>query len=151
MKSAIHKSVALAAMLFGAFTMQAALADDAGGMQAPADIYIMAGYTNEDGFVVEVPSIDPQLLAGQLRKLRDELLLRRAELVTEIEDLALDGTDAVLTILLPGGLLYAGYRKHEYELARHRLVEVDAEIDELARDLTNFRVTLGAVAIHTTD
>jgi hypothetical protein len=151
MKTVFRRLVALAAMLFSAVIFQTAVAGEARSGQPPADIYVMAGYTDADGFVVEVPSIDPQLLAGQLRELRAELLLQREELVTEIEDLELDGTDAILTILLPGGLLYAGYRKHEYELAKHHLVEVDAEIDELARDLTNFNVNLGAVAIRTTE
>lgn len=143
--------MALVAMLFSTLALQAAVAGEVPGVQAPADVYVMAAYTDTDGFVVEVPAIDPQLLAEQLEDLRAELLLRRAELVTEVNDLKLDGTDAIITVLLPGGLIYAGYRKHEYEMARHDLVEVNAELDELARDLTNFDTTLGAVAVRTVD
>jgi hypothetical protein len=143
--------VALVALLFSTITLQTAVAGEVPTVQPPADIYVMAGYTNADGFVVEIPAIDPQLLAEQLEDLRAELLLRQAELVTEVKDLELDGTDAIITVLLPGGLIYAGYRKHEYEMARHDLVEVNAEIDELTRDLVNFGTTLGAVALRTVE
>ncbi len=151
MRTVFRRLAGLAAVLFSTLIFQTAVAGDARSVQPPAEIYVMAGYTDADGFVVEVPSIDPQLLAEQLRELRAELLLRRAELVTEIEDLELGATDAVLSVLLPGGLLYAGYRKHEYELAKHHLVEVDVEIDELALDLANFNVNLGVVALRTTE
>lgn len=151
MQLTIRGLVALVAMLFSTMTIPTAVAGDAPSVPAPADIYVMAGYTDADGFVVEIPAIDPQLLADQLKELRAELLLRRAELVTAVKDLALDGTDAIISVLLPGGLIYAGYRKHEYEIARHDLVEVNAEIDELARDLSNFNSMLGAVALRTVE
>lgn len=147
----IRGLVALVAMLLSTFAIQTAVAGDVPAVQAPADIYVMAGYTDADGFVVEIPAIDPQLLAEQLNDLRAELLLRRAELVTEVNDLKLDGTDAILTVLLPGGLIYAGYRKHEYEMARNDLVEVNAELDELTRDLSNFNSMLGVVAVRTVE
>lgn len=149
MQLSIRGLVALIAMLCSAITLQTAVAGDVPSAPAPADIYVMAGYTDTDGFVVEIPAIDPQLLAEQLNDLRAELLLRRAELITEVEDLELDGTDAIITVLLPGGLIYAGYRTHEYEMAMHDLAEVNTEIDELTRDLANFGTTLGLVAVQT--
>jgi len=151
MQFTIRGLVVLVAMLFSTMTLQTAIAGDAPGVPAPANIYVMAGYTDADGFVVEIPAIDPQLLAEQLKDLQAELLLRRAELVSAVKDLALDGTDAIISVLLPGGLIYAGYRKHEYEMARHDLVEVNVEIEELARDLSNFDVMLGVVAVRTVE
>ena len=136
MQLTIRGLVALVAMLFSTLTLQTAVAGDVPTVQAPADIYVMAGYTDADGFVVEIPAIDPQLLAEELQELRAGLLLRRAELVTAVEELELDGTDAIITVLLPGGLIYAGYRKHEYEMARHDLV------DGLPLAIPNNRITL---------
>jgi hypothetical protein len=151
MQLSVRGLVALVAMLFSTITLQTAVAGDVPSGPAPADLYVMAGHTDTDGFVVEIPAIDPQLLAEQLNDLRAELLLRRAELITEVADLELDGTDAIITVLLPGGLIYAGYRTHEYEVARRDLAEVTAEIDELARDLANFGSTLGLVAVQTVE
>jgi hypothetical protein len=149
MRLSIRGLVALVVMLVSTITLQTAVAGDVPSAPAPAERYVMAGYTDADGFVVEIPAIDPQLLAEQLNDLRAELLLRRAELITEVEDLELDGTDAIITVLLPGGLIYAGYRTHEYEMARHDLAEVNAEIDEMSHDLANFGTTLGLVAVQT--
>jgi hypothetical protein len=162
MQLTIRGLVALAAMLFSTITIQTAVAGEVPGVSAPADIYVMAAYTDADGFVVEVPAIDPQLLAEQLQDLRAELLLRRVELITEMEDLEVDGTYVTLSALLAGGLIYAGYhlpvgiiyagyRKREYKTAKHDLAEVNAELDDLAQDLSNFGSALGNVALRTVE
>jgi hypothetical protein len=143
MQTRLRWALALVAML----TIQTAIAGGATPAQPPADIFVMAGYTDQQGFVVEFPAIDHQLLTEQLRDLRAALLLRRAALVTAVEDLEMGGVETILSVLLPGGLIYASYRTHEYEAAKHDLAEVDAEINELARDLSNFESELGDVAV----
>lgn len=162
MKTDFRGVVALVAMLLSAVIVETAVAGDVPPVQSPADTYVMVAYTDQDGFVVEIPAIDPQLLAEQLRDLRAGLLLRRAELATEMEDLELDGTYVTLSALLAGGLIYAGYhlpvgliyagyRKREYKTAQHDLAEVNAELDDLAQDLSNFGSAFGNVALRTVE
>ena len=79
MQLTIRGLVALAAMLLSTLTIQTAVAGEVPGVSAPADIYVMAAYTDADGFVVEVPAIDPQLLAEQLQGLRTELASLKSE------------------------------------------------------------------------
>jgi hypothetical protein len=151
MQTRILWVAALVAMLYSMLSIPTAIAGGTTPAQPPVDVFVMAGYTDQQGFVVEIPAIDPQLLTEQLKDLRAALLLRRAELVTVIEDLEMGDVETILSVLLPGGLIYAGYRKHEYEAARHDLAEVDAEINELASDLSNFESVLGDVAVRTVE
>ena len=65
----IRGLMALVAMLFSTLALQTAVAGDITSVPAPAERYVMAGYTDTDGFVVEIPAIDPQLLAEQLNDL----------------------------------------------------------------------------------
>ncbi|UCC55661.1 MAG: hypothetical protein JSU75_09945, partial [Gammaproteobacteria bacterium] len=125
-------------LLYSLPAIQTASADRATPAPPAADVFVMAGYTDEHGFVIEFPAIDPQLLTRQLRDLRAALLLQRADLVTAVEDLEMGTAETILSVLLPGGLIYAGYRKHEYEAAKDDLAEIDTEIHELSRDLVNF-------------
>ncbi len=138
---------ALMALLFSLPAIQTASADGATPAPPVTDVFVMAGYTDEQGFVVEFPAIDPQLLSQQIRDLRAALLSQRAELVTTVEDLEMGTAETLLSILLPGGLIYAGYRTHEYEAAKEDLAEIDTEIHELSRDLANFESRLSDVAV----
>jgi hypothetical protein len=38
-------------------------------------------------------------------------------------------------VLMPGGLLYAGYREVRYEQAKNELADVSADIEEFSSDL----------------
>jgi hypothetical protein len=53
-----------------------------------------------------------------------------------VDEKQLDSGDALLTVLMPGGLLYAGYKKAAYERARNDLAEVSDDITEYSRDLS---------------
>ena len=63
------------------------------------------------------------------------LIQRKQTLVQTVEDKKLDSGDAVITVIMPGGLLYAGYKKARYEQAKEELARVIAEIEEFSDDL----------------
>ena len=56
-------------------------------------------------------------------------------LVQSVADKKLDGKDAVITAIMPGGLLYAGYKKVRYEQAKNELARVSTDIEEYSDDL----------------
>ena len=84
---------------------------------------------------VELPDVDREALIEQLRTLRSRLIQRKQTLVHTVEDKKLDSGDAVITVIMPGGLLYAGYKKARYEQAKEELARVIAEIEEFSADL----------------
>ena len=102
------------------------------------------------GFITRLQVVDADTLAEQVQQLRSELIARKQQLVDEVDEKKLDSGDALLTVLMPGGLLYAGYKKAAYERARNDLAEVSEDISEYSRDLVEIgrRVTPVAIALH---
>lgn len=86
-------------------------------------------------FTIQLPAVDRAELIEQVRALRSQLILRKQALMQIIADKQLDSRDAFLMTLMPGGLLYAGYRKATCEQARNELASVTADIEEFSSDL----------------
>jgi hypothetical protein len=86
-------------------------------------------------FIIQLPDVDRELLAEQVSLLRSQLIARKQALVQSVADRQLDGGDALITIIMPGGLLYAGYKKARYEQARNELNRVSADIEEFSGDI----------------
>lgn len=102
---------------------------------------------NPDRFAVQLPAVDREELADLVRALRSQLILRKQELVQAVEDSQFEGNDAVLAAILPGGLLYAGYRKMRHENAMDELARVDAAIQEYSSDILAMQSEAGPVAV----
>jgi hypothetical protein len=108
-----------------------ALAD--GMVSLQADVVTMVG---PRGFITRLQTVDTATLTEQVQVLRSQLIARKQQLVEEVDEKRLDSGDALLTIIMPGGLLYAGYRKAALERARNDLAEVSEDITEYSRDLS---------------
>jgi hypothetical protein len=88
-----------------------------------------------DQLVIHLPEIDHVALAEQVRTLRSQLIEHRQKLVQIVADKKLDGGDVIITAIMPGGLLYAGYKTARYEHAKNKLARVNAGIEEFSSDL----------------
>jgi hypothetical protein len=84
---------------------------------------------------VQLPAVDREALIEDVEALRSQLIARKQALAQNIKDRKLDSSDALITALMPGGLLYIGYKKIRYEQAREELARVSAEIEEYSDDL----------------
>ncbi|MGB5440581.1 MAG: hypothetical protein WBN57_04260 [Gammaproteobacteria bacterium] len=110
------------AILVAAFTLQTA---HAGQAIVPA--------SSQTG--THLPDIDRGALIKMVKKLRSQLIERKQVLVQAVADKKMDSGDAVITAIMPGGLLYAGYKKLRYDQAKNELERVSADIDEFSADL----------------
>lgn len=102
---------------------------------------------NPDRFAIQLPAVDREELADLVRTLRSQLILRKQELVQTVEDGQFEGNDAVLAAILPGGLLYAGYRKIRHENAMDELARVDAAIQEYSSDILALQSGTAPIAV----
>jgi len=84
---------------------------------------------------VQLPYVDRDTLLENVRHLRSRLILRKQELLQFVDDEQPDGGDALITIIMPGGLLYAGYKKARYENAKNELERISEDIEEYSDDL----------------
>lgn len=118
------KLFALIAIMSTAFLMQPASAEQLRVPgAAPAQLSI------------QLPYVDRDVLVENVRLLRSRLIQRKQELLQLVADQQLDGGDALITVIMPGGLLYAGYKKARYESAKDELDRVSEDIEEYSDDL----------------
>ena len=119
-----HRLYTLIAMLFTAFMSQSAHAEQT-----------LALLSNNGQFTIQLPAVEHAVLIEQVEILRSQLIEDKQELVQDVADNELEGADAVITVIMPGGLLYAGIKKARYEQARNELDRVSADIETLSIDL----------------
>lgn len=103
--------------------------------------------TATDILVVQLPGVDRDVLIEQLRALRSQLIQRKQALIQSVSDKKLDSKDAIITVIMPGGLLYAGYKKARYEQAKNELARVSADIEEYSGDLVAMQSRAEPVAV----
>ncbi len=93
---------------------------------------------NFDEFIVGMCSRSRATLLDELRQQRSALDARRLALSDEAGDGNLNAQDIVLTILLPGGLIYAAHRHDVIHRAQLRLRAVEARMAEISAELHTF-------------
>jgi hypothetical protein len=86
-------------------------------------------------FAIQLPQVDRDALVEMVGELRTRLILRKQELLQLVADSQMDGGDALITAIMPGGLLYAGYKKARYENAKSELDRISEDIDEYSDDI----------------
>ena len=116
--------------------VKAAHAEDILSLRADGHESGLVSVIGPRGFITQLQVVDDGTLAEQVQVLRSRLIVRKQQLVQEVDEKQLDSGDALLTVLMPGGLLYAGYKKAAYERARNDLAEVSDDITEYSRDLS---------------
>jgi len=103
--------------------------------------------TSPDQFVIQLPDVDREALIEQVKELRSQLIQRKQALIQIIADKKLDSSDAFITTIMPGGLIYAGYKKARYEQAKNELASVNTDIEEFSDDLLAMQYESAPVAI----
>jgi len=119
-----------------AFMLQTARAE-----QAPVTVDAL------DQLVIQLPEIDREALIEQVSTLRSLLIQHKQKLMQIVADKKLDGGDAFITAIMPGGLLYASYKKARYEQAKNELARINADIEEFSGDLLVLQFSIVPVAM----
>jgi len=100
-----------------------------------------------DQLVIQLPEIDREALIEQVSTLRSLLIQHKQKLMQIVADKKLDGGDAFITAIMPGGLLYASYKKARYEQAKNELARINADIEEFSGDLLVLQFSIVPVAM----
>jgi len=131
-----NRLLASIATFCAAFMLQTAHADQ-----------VLVPVAAPDQFIVHLPDVDREVLIEQVGALRSELIQRKQALVQSVADKKLNSNDAIITVIMPGGLLYAGYKKVRYEQAKNELARVSADIEEFSGDLLAMQSRSAPVAV----
>jgi pyruvate/oxaloacetate carboxyltransferase len=120
----VNKLFITSAIFCAAIMLTAVHAD-----QAPVPVNIL------DQFIIQLPDVDREMLVEELEKLRGQLMQRKQVLERIVAENEQDGGDAIIAVLVPGGLLYAGYKKIRHDQAKNELDSLSADIEEFSGDL----------------
>lgn len=101
----------------------------------------------EDGFTVMVPGIDldvlvEEMLARKATLKQDEQLLARQE-----EEKRVKGNDKVLAFLMPGGMLYAAYKKAAHDRAVKEHERIVDQLKETTTDIMALTAINGPITV----
>jgi hypothetical protein len=102
---------------------------------------------NDGGFYTALPAVNSNQLITLLRNYQTALVQRGKEITRYLDENQLDVTDALITVIMPGGLVYAAVRKANIEEARDELTEITESMDELARDLLVMQAEAGELTL----
>ena len=91
--------------------------------------------TAPNQFVIQLPHVDRETLMERVMTLRSQLIERKQALLKLIADNKLDSSDALIMTIMPGGLLYAGYKKATSAQAKNELASISADIEEFSTDI----------------
>jgi hypothetical protein len=102
---------------------------------------------NNAELLINLPAVDPTLLVEQVETHLVILKQQQQELTAFVDRSKLGTKDAMITAIMPGGLLYAAYKKSKLEQARTELSRITEEMGEMARDLLVFEERTGKLSI----
>ena len=106
-----------------------------------------ADTANAGGFYIDLPAVNYRRLIGLIRTYQSSLTHREGAMTRYLDEHQLDATDALITAILPGGLIYALVRKGNLEQVKAELADVSEEIDELAHDLLAMQAEAGELTV----
>ncbi|MDD3447903.1 MAG: hypothetical protein PHF72_02575 [Gammaproteobacteria bacterium] len=143
MRKPFHRRAARAGLMLGSLIAAHAVVAGEPAVPVTAPFPVV-----ESGLAWQMPAPLPvaELLA-QVRSLRSGLREESDALATRIEARRFGAKDALIAAIMPGGLLYAAFRKHSADQARKELDSVSAELEELNHDLLALRVATGEVLV----
>jgi len=95
------------------------------------------------GFILSVPSVEPLVLLTEMEALRAELEGGQLAWHHEVERREFGPLDAIITIVLPGGLVYAAGRLSWHRQAATTLAEVSDEHARLTDELLAYQEATG--------
>ena len=93
----------------------------------------------EDGFSIMTPDINPDVLIDDLLVLKARLAQDKKVLARQVEQKKVTSSDNVLSLLMPGGLIYAAYKRDAYSRAVEKHEWLSRQYAEISNDLVTFR------------
>lgn len=146
---AMHRTyLYLAALISILTTSVPVFAETAGGrVAASSQGSSWTTTANDGGFYLDLPAVNPDRLMALVKAYRTFLTQREAAISQYLDEHRLDARDTLITILVPGGLLYAAIRTGNLEQAKTELAEVSDNIDELSRDLLVLQAMAGELTV----
>ncbi len=88
-----------------------------------------------DGLMVTIPTSGEQTLMNRLAVYQSELNKQMSNSAAQVEKAKFDVKDVLITVIMPGGLIYAAARKQQHNQAKEDLQDISNQLTELKTDM----------------
>jgi len=99
------------------------------------------------GFTVMMPSINIDVLVDEITRLKSSLKHDESILMREESKMRAKGSNNMLSYLLPGGLVYAAYKKISLDRVVQEQELVSAQLKEITTDLVALTTINGPLRV----
>ncbi|GMR07001.1 MAG: hypothetical protein BMS9Abin26_0003 [Gammaproteobacteria bacterium] len=103
--------------------------------------------TGDHLLFVDQPRVDTAQLMADVRKLQQALARRKDDLQFSASEKEFTAKDALITALLPGGILYGLIRKSQIENIKQQLVDVETELVDVDDAVVALQQLVGNVML----
>jgi hypothetical protein len=102
---------------------------------------------DSEGFYTSLPNVSDVTVTQHLLEAQLELKIRLADLEQQLKRKSFKAIDTLITVIMPGGLIYAKLRLDSYKRSEQALALVNAELDQISGDLVAFQTESGELMV----
>jgi hypothetical protein len=133
----VIRRIVTAWLLLGIFSVQAESGDSQTRLQAGL-LYIEQ---EEQGLVTNIPAHDVPEILQRVQSFHAKLKTRQAQCEEDVESTRFKTHDTLITIVMPGGLLYAMGKQQRHAAAKQSFTQVSQQLHDLQSDLARLRAS----------
>jgi len=94
---------------------------------------------DSDGFCVTLRNVSEITLTQHLQELQQDLKNQVVLLKEEVQRKSFKTIDTLITVVMPGGLIYAKLRLDSYKRSQHAMTLANEELTQISQDLDTFQ------------
>jgi len=106
---------------------------------------------DSDGFCVSLRNVSEITLTQHLLELQQDLENQVGLLKDEVQRKSFKAIDTLITVVMPGGLVYAKLRFDSYKRSKNAMTLASEELAQISQDLNTFQSPNGVLVLATAE
>jgi hypothetical protein len=106
---------------------------------------------DQAGFITSLPDVTAVTVTQHLKELQQELKGKLTTLKADVERKRFKAFDTLVTVVMPGGLLYAKLRHDSYKRSERKMSRINEDLARVSGELTALQADNGEMLIATAD
>jgi len=132
----VIRRIVAAWLLLGFFSIHAE-AGDAQKVFGAGMLYIV----QDNGLVANMPAYDTLETLQHVKSFQSDLTSRQARCAEDMEKTRFKTHDTLITIIMPGGLLYAMNKQQRHEESKQAYAETSKQLEDLQDDMARLQMS----------
>ena len=102
---------------------------------------------DSEGFYTSLPNVSNITVTQHLLETQQDLKLQLEDLQQQIKRKSFKVIDTLITVIMPGGLIYAKLRLDSFKHSQQAAARVSDELDQISSDLVAFQTESGELVV----